>query len=161
MWSQMQVSELRQAIELSKFVHVAYPEDPQIFFERFLLYPAGCFTFNTGEQPSGYILSHPWKTDQAPRLNTLLGEIPSCARSYYLHDIALSSCLQKKGHGASGIDIVKAHARNSGFAEISLIAIDGSIKFWRANGFIERHVPTLSDNLASYDAAATFMTSSI
>ena len=142
-------------ITLAALVHPDYPEAVEIFAERLRLYPAGCFVIEAGRDIAGYLLSHPWRAADPPPLNTLLGVLPADAGAYYLHDLALHPAL--RGTGVAG-DILRhlwttLHARHGA----ELVAVNGSVPFWRHCGFAVADPPGIAAKLACYGADARFM----
>jgi GNAT superfamily N-acetyltransferase len=138
-------------------VHPDFFEEPAVFAERQQLYPAGTRLLEAGGASAGYVLSHPWRLGSLPALNARLGALPADADTYYLHDLALLP--RARGTGAAGrivADLV-AHAREAGFAAMSLVAVNGSRKFWEKHGFATHDAPALADKLASYEADARYM----
>jgi len=138
-------------------VHPGFPEDLAVLAERQRLYPSGARLLELGGRPSGYILSHPWQFKALPALNSLLGALPKAPSTYYLHDLALLPAA--RGTGAAGIvvrDLI-AHAQRQHFANMSLVAVNGSIPFWQKHGFAVVDAPELESKLMSYEGAARFM----
>ncbi|HWK96294.1 MAG TPA: GNAT family N-acetyltransferase [Pseudolabrys sp.] len=150
-------ADLAAVAHIAAEVHPDYPEDAAVFEERLRLYPAGCHVHAAGAAITGYILSHPWLDRQPPALNTLLGAIPANADTYYIHDIALLR--QSRGQDAARaiLNQIIALARQSGFKNLSLIAVNGSAVFWRKHGFEIVQDAALDEKLKSYDAQARFM----
>jgi hypothetical protein len=89
LWRPMLASDISAAHALSGIVHPGFPEDRAVFEERLRLYPAGCYVLASDDTLKGYALSHPYVTDCAPALNTLLGALPENCDTYYFHDIAI------------------------------------------------------------------------
>ncbi len=138
-------------------VHLAYPEDAAVFEERLALYPQGCFMLHAGAAPIGYLISHPWTFAAPPALNVLLGALPAPASTYYIHDLALLP--QARGHGAAAaaLNAVVAQARGENAGNISLVAVNNSVQFWRRQGFHSHLDDALAQKLASYGADACYM----
>ena len=157
MWRPMTDADLAAVAYIAAEVHPGYPEDAAVFEERLGLYPAGCHVHADGSGITGYILSHPWLDRQPPALNTLLGAIPANADTYYIHDIALLG--QSRGQDAARaiLNQIIALARQSGFTNLSLVAVNNSAPFWRKHGFEIVPDAALDRKLKSYDAQARFM----
>jgi N-acetylglutamate synthase-like GNAT family acetyltransferase len=156
-WQHMTADDLPAINSLSDQIHLNYPEDPEVFEERFRLYPAGCFMCRRQSEYVGYAITHPWMRESAPALNSLLGKLPDHADTYYLHDVALRPDVQRSGLGQEIVALIKGHARQHGFPRLSLVAVNNSTDFWRRQGFEVRDVPALREKLLSYDAAAAYM----
>jgi GNAT superfamily N-acetyltransferase len=156
-WRPMAPSDLPVALRVADVVHPTYPEDPAIFSERLALFPAGCWVLEQGGRPIGYIVSHPWTYASPPLLNSLLGAVPTTPTTYYIHDIALLP--QARGTGAaSGIVAQLINlAASLNLPNLSLVAVNNSVAFWRRHGFTLTAIPALDAKLRSYDEAARFM----
>ncbi len=138
-------------------VHPAYLEDASICAERLQLYPAGCFVLEDGQDIQGYVVSHPWLFGQPPRLNTLLERLPAGANTLYIHDVALMRNLRGAGFGTEAVSHLVHQARGAGLPSVSLVAIDGSLSFWRNNGFEIVECDAVRARLLSYGESSTFM----
>ena len=69
--------------------------------------------------------THPWHRDTPPKLGKPLGAIPKDADTYYLHDIALLPAGRGGGSGKAAVDFTVRQAVQGGFADITLIAVNG------------------------------------
>lgn len=156
-WRAMTTLDLPSVEAIAATVHPDFPEDTTIFAERLRLYPDGARLFEQGGQPSGYILSHPWRSGELPALNALLGAIPPDADTYYIHDLALLNAARGTGAAAMIVGDMLRHARASGFPTVSLVAVNGSLPFWYKHGFRILNLPELADKLSSYEASARLM----
>lgn len=156
-WRALTTLDLPSVEAIAGIVHPGFPEDTAVLAERQRLYPDGARLLELGGQPSGYILSHPWRFKSLPALNSLLGAIPADADTFYLHDLALLNKARGTGAAAMIVGEILNHARSRGFAHVSLVAVNGSQAFWHKHGFRALAVPELAEKLASYEAAARFM----
>ncbi|ABD07916.1 GCN5-related N-acetyltransferase [Rhodopseudomonas palustris HaA2] len=157
-WRPMTAADLAAVNAIAAQVHVAFPEDPAIFAERLALYPAGCFVLD--REPDGiggYVVSHPWRIAEPPALDTLLGRLPAPASTYYIHDLALLPQGRGLGAGAAIVARLLRHAVAAGLSNISLVAVSGSVAFWRSQGFDVMETQALAPKLASYGADARYM----
>lgn len=156
-WTRMQGEDLPAIVALSDSVHGDYTEDSAIYAERLALYPDGCFTLWLGDRITGYLVSHPWHRDSPPALNRALGSIPAAADTYYLHDIALLPDARGHGAGRAAVDLIFDRARQAGFQDVTLMAINGADQFWAAVGFayVDDSDPTAPSG--SYGAGAYLM----
>ncbi|MGB3337234.1 MAG: GNAT family N-acetyltransferase [Devosia sp.] len=157
-WRVLTTLDLPAVEAIAEKVHPTFPEDLAVFAERLRLYPDGARLLELDGVPSGYILSHPWRFGAMPALNSLLGEIPEDADTYYLHDLALLPRARGTGAAAMIVGEILRHAKASGFAGVSLAAVNGSLPFWYKHGFRIVDAPDLTDMLTSYEPAARFMT---
>jgi len=114
---------------LGNSIHLNFFEDPNVFRERFELYGDGCYVYKENGACLGYCVSHPWIKESPPPLNSLLTKIPNAPDTYYIHDIALDSRVRKKGTASTMVKLVLTHAKEKGFSEISLIAVNNLTGF--------------------------------
>ena len=103
------------------------------------------------------MLSHPWRSGDLPPLNTLLGELPENADTYYIHDLALLPVARRIGAASFITEALAKHARAHGFPTMTLVAVNGSRGFWERHEFAVEDLPELNEKLRSYDAAARLM----
>lgn len=155
-WRPMAPPDLPAVSRISAAVHLDYPEEDAVLAERLALFPAGCWMLE-GEPgaPLGYAITHPWHRARPPALNTRLGALPEQPGTHYVHDVALLP--EARGQGAAGrlMPLLLRAAR--GLPELSLVAVGGSVPFWRRQGFAVVDDPGLAAKLRSYDAEARFM----
>lgn len=156
-WRDLTTLDLPAVEAIAEKVHPSFPEDLAVFAERQRLYPAGTRLLELDGVPSGYVLSHPWRFMALPPLNSLLGAIPEDADTYYLHDLALLPTARGTGAAAMIVGNMLRHAKAAGFANVSLVAVNGSLPFWYKHGFRAQAAPELADKLNSYEQAARFM----
>lgn len=125
--------------------------------ERQRLYPDGARFLELNGQPAGYVLSHPWTLGNLPALNSRLGRIPVGADTYYIHDLALLPAARGTGAATQVVGALVEHANKCLFVSVSLVAVNGSIPFWRKHGFEVIEEPELANKLASYEPTARLM----
>ena len=155
----MTAADLAAVCALSATIHQAFPEDDAVFAERLRLYPSGCYVYRNAETIAAYVLSHPWRALDAPALNSLLGELPARPSTYYIHDLALAPQARGTGAASAVVAMLAAHARKAGFSSMSLVAVNGSSRFWQRQGFARVEAPALAEKLRSYrDDDVQFMT---
>ena len=153
----MKPDDLPDVSGIADRVHTDYPEDEAVFAERLALYPAGCFTLRNDERTIGYIISHPWHFRKPPKLNARLNAIPEAASTYYIHDIALLPEARKAGAASTSINTLAAHAEDQELPNMSLIAVNNSVRFWERHDFRVLTDNELDTHLKSYGHDAKFM----
>ncbi len=151
-WQPMAEQDLPAVAAISDAVHGRYTEDEAVFAERLALFPAGCRVLRKDGAVAGYLIAHPWHCDAPPALNAFLGGIPHDANGFYLHDLALLPAARGEDAGRSALDHVEALAREGGFADITLMAVNGADAYWRRMGFVAVENPP-----RTYGAEAVFM----
>jgi GNAT superfamily N-acetyltransferase len=134
-WRAMTVADLPAVAEISAQVHGHYAESEAVYAERRALWPTGCFVWQQDDTIAGLLVAHPWYSATSPALGTLLGAIPSDADSFYLHDIALLPKTRGRGAGSAATALVIERARQAGFRDLTLVAVNGAETFWRTQGF--------------------------
>jgi len=156
-WRLMTPQDLDEVKVLADAIHVAHPEDMDVFAERQRLYPQGCLVLVEHGHLVGYALTHPWRLNEPPPLNSSLSEIPRHPTTYYLHDVALLPEGRGKGYAAQAVEELARHAQAAGFSNLSLVAVNGSQKFWERLGFRTMAAQGLEEKLSSYGSDAVLM----
>lgn len=157
-WRPMTAVDLVAVNAIAAAVHVDYPEDAAVFAERLALHPQGCHVLAERDHAGiiGYIISHPWRLEEPPALNALLRAIPAPASTYYIHDIALLP--QARGSGATeAVLTTLLHHAETIADNVSLVAVGGTVPFWRRHKFASRDSTTLALKLASYGEGVSYM----
>ena len=155
-WRPMGPDDLPLVSAISDTVHGRYSETLAIYTERLALYPAGCLMFELAQEPVGYLVSHPWRSDNPPGLNMPLGALPVQPDCYYLHDIALLPSARGSGAGSAAMAFVEERARAEGLQVITLIAVNGADSFWAMQGFAYVE-DAAGQGTRSYGAGSYFM----
>jgi len=156
-WRAMFVADLPAVQALADVIHPDFPEDAAVFADRLMLHPAGCFMLDGDHGALGYVLSHPWRYKQPPKLNAILGEPALPASTYYIHDLGLLPAARKTGAAGTIVETLAAHARALRLPNMTLVAVNNSVHFWRRQGFDIVADPDLDRQLQSYEAQACFM----
>lgn len=156
-WRAMTGYDLDAVVAIADVVHPGFFEAPEVLAERQRLYRNGCYLLELGEKPAGYVLSHPWRYGRLPALNSVLGEIPAGADTYYIHDLALLPVTRRVGAASQIVAALTKHASAERYPTMSLVAVNGSIPFWQRHGFIIADIPELYGKLLSYEADARYM----
>jgi ribosomal protein S18 acetylase RimI-like enzyme len=156
-WREMTAADLPAVQALADAIHPEFPEDAAVFADRLALHPAGCFILVGNGGTSGYALSHPWLDRQPPKLNAILGQLAAPATTYYIHDLALLPAARKSGAAAAIVEMLAKHASALRLQNMTLVAVNNSVHFWRRQGFDTVVDPDLDRRLRSYDAQACFM----
>lgn len=156
-WRLMTPADYDTVESIACDVHPEFPEDRSVVIERNTLYPNGTLFLEVNGIPAGYCVTHPWQYMQPPSLDTLLGTLPPTADTYYIHDIALLPSARGCGAAVAAVEHIVDHARANGYPTCSLVAVNGSVPFWRRMGFNEVNDCSLQARLASYGEDARYM----
>ncbi len=133
MWRQMSLDDLQSVFNIANNVWKEYGETFDIYKNKFLAAPQGCYVYTVDNNIKGYVISHPWNIRYPPpQLNTPLITIEE--NCWFIHDIVvLPEC---RGIGVGDEIINKILNENS---IVSLVAADDeTIKtknFWMRYGF--------------------------
>jgi ribosomal protein S18 acetylase RimI-like enzyme len=157
-WRQMYHSDIPRLLDIQDEAYPWHKEDRTVFEDRLALYPQGCLVLEIGGEIIGYILSHPWRADDPPPLDTQLGKLPERPGTYYLHDLALMASAFGKGHGARVVRHLAETAGAMDYRSMSLIAVNQSAPFWQKHGFVPRPLASVAAKLEGYGEGAVFMT---
>jgi GNAT superfamily N-acetyltransferase len=153
----MREEDIPAVAAISDVVHGRFTERPEVFAERLALYPAGCFALDREGVTGGYLISHPWHRRSPVPLDQMIGAIPDDADSYFLHDLALLPDVRGSGAGRRALELVLRHARDFGYSEVSLVAVNGADSFWSAQGFSRIGDEGILRKLQSYGEGTFFM----
>jgi GNAT superfamily N-acetyltransferase len=124
------------------------------------LFPEGCLVLveegDESDNICGYAISHPIRQRQPPALDSLLGEIPSDADQYYIHDLAILPKFRGGGLAAECIRKLFEVARR--YPTTCLVSVYGTTPFWGRFGFVAEPVDeALSEKLCEYGADAAYL----
>lgn len=113
------------------------PEDVNVLKSKWLVSPETCF-IETAEEGliRGYLLAHPWHSDEPPKLFEVL-PMNTDGSVLYLHDLAISNAARGMGIGKRLSQKLLDTAKIKGFEKVLLVAVQGSEGFWSALGFSE------------------------
>lgn len=157
-WRAMTQADLDAVCAVAWTAFPDHHEDRAVFADRLALNPGGCFVLAAGDEPArGYLIAYPWRLDDAPALNTVLGALPDAPDVLYLHDLALAPEARGGGHAARIVERLAAQAAQAGWPAIALVAVNQAAPFWAGLGFEPRDNPAMTRKLASYGADARYM----
>lgn len=138
-------------------VHPGFFEADAVLAEKHTLYRNGCYILDVAEKPAGYVLSHPFTLGSLPALDTLLGALPPEPDTFYIHDLALLPVARGVKAAGKIVAALTKHAEAMGFPTMSLVAVNGSVPFWKKQGFVVEERAELAEKLAGYEADARYM----
>ncbi len=155
-WRLMEAGDLASVSAVAAEVHPDFPEDDAVFVNRLALYGQGAYVLENGTSIVGYAITHPWKSFDLPALNTVLPALLGYD-TYYIHDIALLDAARGTGAAGKIVSILAAHALETGFRAMSLVAVNGSSSFWQKHGFEMVSRQGFQAKLRTYSEDARFM----
>jgi GNAT superfamily N-acetyltransferase len=155
LWHPMAQADLRAVFALSKQIHEAYPERPEIAHERLSVAPQWCRVLVIDDALCGYLLAHPWRRGAPPALDSLIGALPDDPDCLYIHDLAIAPQRRGKGDATRLLAILKREAF-ADFPVIALVSTGPATGFWQRQGFAPGAI-TRPAILASYDPQALYM----
>lgn len=156
-WRGMTDFDLDAVVNIAAEVHPGFHETREVLAERYHLYRPGSHILEIGSRIAGYVISHPWRYGNLPALNSLLGALPEAPDTYYLHDIALLPLARRIGAAGDIVGALAKHAEAGGYATMSLVAVNGSQRFWERHGFGAVDLKELGAKLSSYEPSARYM----
>lgn len=153
----MTAGDFKAVPKLASDIHVDFPESDIVLQEKLKHFPAGCYTLVEGDLIAGYLLSHPWKRNDPPPLDNLLGSLPPHPDTYYIHDLALAASTRGHGMAEQMVEEIVKLARSLKLASVSLVAVGGSEGFWEHQKFRIIGTADLEKRLETYGAQAHYM----
>lgn len=156
-WRLANVADLTTINRIGDEIHVDLPERPEVFEEKFRLFPRGCLVLCQSETIVGYGFSHPWCLYSVPPLDTFLGRLPSFADCMFIHDVVVLAVA--RGHGAAGefVERTVAVAREQGMSSLALVSVYNTHPLWARCGFEVVLDLRLKEKLKSYGQSARYM----
>jgi hypothetical protein len=157
-WRLASKGDLPRINEIADTTHIDLPERPEVFEEKFNLFPKGCYIFETDGSTFGYGFSHPWMLGAIPPLDAYLEKLPASPECLYVHDVAILP--EARGHGAAGSYILKMVdvATKCGIPSLALVSVYNTDRLWSRYGFKIVDEPSLTSKLVSYGETAKYMT---
>jgi GNAT superfamily N-acetyltransferase len=156
-WRPATAAVLCDIQKISDEIHVGLRERPDVFEEKFNLFPHGCFVLMKCEEVVGYSVSYPWLLKCIPRLNEFVGSLPRSPQCLFIHDVVVLQ--QARGHGAAGvlIALVAKLAADQGIPNLALVSVYNTYSLWTRFGFEIVPSAGLTDKLESYGDTAQYM----
>jgi len=156
-WRSLTGYDMPAVEKIAATVHPDFFERLEVLAERQRLYFHGTYLLEVNERPAGYVLSHPWRFGDLPALNSLLGDLPAGADTFYIHDLALLPVARRIGAASFITEALAKHARAHGYPTMSLVAVNASQGFWERHDFAVEDRPDLTQKLATYEDSARLM----
>lgn len=160
-WTALTAADLDEVGRLSAALHPGLPERQAVFAEKIALFPVGCRKLVRDGRLLGYGITHPWRLDDIPALDSFLAGLPSAPDCLYVHDVAIDP--RARGHGAAGhlIADLRALATGQSLRKLACVSVYGTDVMWSRYGFRTRKVEALADKLAGYGESAKYMVADV
>jgi GNAT superfamily N-acetyltransferase len=155
-WRPAATADLADIQRIGDQIHPDLHVRPEVFAERIMLFPEGCFVLVRNEQVDGYGLSHPWFLKNIPPLNQLLGRIPP-PECLLIHDVALLPQARGQGAAITLVALMAKLARKRGIPWLALVSVYNTWPLWMHLGFEVVADDELTHKLNSYGTTARYM----
>lgn len=113
-----------------------YGEAAELYAERIVLAPDGCWVLGGGDAIIGHCISHPWRRFNPPAMHALLGRLPPDADCWYLHDVVVAPAARGTKAVERLLPILSDIAVRNGITTFALIAVGGADAYWARQGFV-------------------------
>ncbi len=114
-------------------------EEIDVLKSKWKASPETCFVFQGPDNEIlGYLLAHPWNSDEPPKLFEALLHKPA-GDILYLHDLAVRRKARGFGVGKQLSSTLIEIAKLKKFERILLVAVQGAEGYWFKVGFREVH----------------------
>ena len=156
-WRDAVLDDAETISAIERRVHTLAPERIEVFREKIALFGAGCRILMKGAGAVGYGLAHPWRCDDVPPLDRLMGAIPPDAACLFLHDVAILPEARAAGASRAFVDHAARVAAREGLSALALVSVYGTDRLWRRHGFIPRPSAATGAQLVPYGETALYM----
>jgi len=158
-WQEMKDADLESVDSIGNAIHTQLPERPEVFQEKFRLFPTGCRILRSGTKTVGYGIAHPWLLKSIPPLDTFLVALPPSPECLFIHDVVVLP--EARGHGASAAYVadMRMVAVQVNLASLALVSVYGTTPLWSRLGFRVVEDASLVSKLMSYGKTAKYMVS--
>ncbi len=140
------------AIQQKAYIQIE-PESESVLRNKFVLSPSSCMVAVDDEQVVGCCLAYPWLPEAVPPLHEEIVSSPD-SDNLFIHDMAVLPTCRGKGVASFLCRSLFEVANTSGFATMSLVAVQNAMPFWNKFGFrSNRKIPLQKD----YGTESMFM----
>ena len=143
--------------EIERRTHPHLFERPEVHAEKIALFGEGCRILAAGPSTLGYAISYPWRVDDIPATDRLLGALPDEPDCLFIHDVALLPHARGRGAGKAFVQRASALARARNLRWLALVSVYGTHPLWGGMGFAVEEASRFSEALEPYGQTARYM----
>ena len=156
-WRDARLDDAETISAIEHRVHTLAPERIEVFREKIGLFGAGCRVLTKGGSIVGYGIAHPWRLDDVPPLDHLLGALPLEAACLFLHDVAILPEARASGASRAFVDHAVRVATQEGLSALALVSVYGTDGLWRRHDFVPSPSVSTAAQLDPYGDKALYM----
>jgi GNAT superfamily N-acetyltransferase len=157
-WAPAAHADLAEIGAIAARIHPELPERPEVFEERWRLFPAGCQVLaDRSGRIAGYGLSYPWKLRAIPPLDAFIGRLPSDADCLYVHDVAVLPEARGQRAAHRYVQWARGAATALHIPSLACVSVYGTYTLWERFGFSTVASPAIENHLGSYGGTARYM----
>ncbi len=157
LWRDALIDDAETISGIEHRVHTLAPERIEVHREKITLFGAGCRVLLKGVRIVGYGIAYPWRVDDVPPLDRLLGAILPDAACLFLHDVAILPEARASGASRAFVDHAALVAAQHGLSSLALVSVYGTDDLWQRHGFVPSPSAVTSMQLGSYGNTAVYM----
>ena len=156
-WRDAWLDDAEAISAIEHLVHTLTHESVDVFREKIALFGAGCRILTTGKRTVGYGIAYPWRLNDVPPLDRLLGAIPSDADCLFVHDVAILPQARAAGASRAFVDYAALVAAQQGLLSLALVSVYGTDGHWGRQGFFPSPSAVTSVQIDPYGSTAVYM----
>lgn len=142
---------------IDRRTHRELSERPEVHAEKIALFGEGCSILADGPSRLGYAIAYPWRLDDVPAMDVLLGALPGAPDCIFIHDVALLPEARGRGAGKAFVQRAAALARALDLQWLALVSVHGTHPLWGGMGFVVTEAFRFSEALKPYGPTARHM----
>lgn len=134
-------------------------EAAQAFASKIQASPQTCWLVHRGQHIAAYLVSVPVDRHTFPALDAATFQLSPSPELLYWHDMAVHPDFRGDGIAARLASHALQQAKQLGFKQLGLIAVQDSSSYWHKHGFniTDSHAYGLTAKVASFGSDAVFM----
>lgn len=156
-WRPAAVGDVDAICEIERQAHPYLSERAEVHAEKIALFGEGCGILAEGSSILGYAIAYPWRVDDIPATDVLLGALPDEADCIFIHDVTLLPQARGRGAGKTFVERASALARTRELRWLALVSVYGTHTLWGGMGFAIQEASRFSEALKPYGQTARYM----